>query len=50
MIWAAMKAGASSGLIPANVSLKVRARVTAGLAKDVEGVYQYPAMMMNPTA
>ena len=32
--------GASTGLIPAKVSLKARAIVTAGLAKDVEEVNQ----------
>src|SRR2546423_4317792 len=34
--WAAMNAGAEDGLMPANVSVSVRARVTAGLANDVE--------------
>ena len=33
---ASTKAGASPGAIPAKVSLKLRAMVTAGLAKDVE--------------
>jgi hypothetical protein len=32
--------GASMGRIPANVSLKDRAMVTAGLAKDVDDVNQ----------
>ena len=43
-------AGASIGRIPANVSLAVRARVTAGLAKDVEAVNQYAAVIYAPTA
>ena len=43
--WATMKAGASAGRIPANVSLAARASVTAGLAKDVLAVNQYPATM-----
>jgi len=38
--WAAMNPGASGGRIPAKVSLAHRASVTAGLAKDVEDVYQ----------
>jgi len=33
------------GAIPANVSDSDRARVTAGLAKDVEAVNQYAAVM-----
>jgi len=37
---ATMKAGASEGRMPANVSLAARARVTAGLANDVEAVNQ----------
>ena len=38
--WATIKAGASAGLMPANVSLAARASVTAGFAKDVEAVNQ----------
>ncbi len=38
--WAAMKAGASTGRMPANVSVRPRAIVTAGLAKQVEAVNQ----------
>ena len=38
--WAKMKPGASSGLIPENVSVRARATVTAGLANDVEAVNQ----------
>jgi hypothetical protein len=45
-----MKAGALIGAIPAKVSLKVRAIVTAGLAKDVDAVNQYAAVMYSPTA
>jgi hypothetical protein len=33
-----MKAGASPGAMPANVSLKLGAMVTAGLANDVDAV------------
>lgn len=40
MSCAAMKAGASAGRIPANVSVAERASVTAGLANDVEAVNQ----------
>ena len=35
-----MKAGASMGRMPENVSVRLRAMVTAGLAKDVEAVNQ----------
>ena len=35
-----MNPGASAGRIPANVSLADRARVTAGLANEVEAVNQ----------
>jgi hypothetical protein len=38
--WAAMKAGAPLGAIPAKVSDKARATVTAGLANEVEAVNQ----------
>ena len=38
--WAAIKPGASKGAIPAKVPLNERARVTAGLAKEVEAVNQ----------
>ena len=48
--WATMKAGASTGLMPANVSLADRANVTAGFANDVEAVNQYAAMMYAATA
>jgi len=37
---ATIKGGASIGRIPANVSLKLRAIVTAGLANDVDAVNQ----------
>ena len=39
-IWAAMKPGMSRGRMPEKLSVKPRARVTAGLAKDVEEVNQ----------
>jgi hypothetical protein len=35
-----MKAGAEDGAIPANVLLRERAIVTAGLAKEVDAVNQ----------
>jgi hypothetical protein len=38
--WAAMNPGASASLIPEKVLLMDRARVTAGLAKDVDAVNQ----------
>jgi hypothetical protein len=38
MIWAAMKAGADEGAIPAKVSENMRPTVIAGLAKLVEEV------------
>src|SRR5262245_62847723 len=41
---ATMNAGASTGRIPANVSLAARARVTAGVANDVEAVNQLAAV------
>src|SRR5437868_957048 len=47
---AAMKPGTSSGRIPANVSVAARARVTAGLANDVDAVNQYAAVVYAPTA
>jgi hypothetical protein len=40
-----MKSGASAGDIPANVSLRERAIVTAGFAKEVDAVNQYAAVM-----
>jgi hypothetical protein len=43
--WATMKPDASTGRMPAKVSLAARARVTAGLAKDVDDVNQYAAVM-----
>jgi len=50
MIWTRMNIGASSGRIPAKVSENDLAIVTAGFAKDVDDVNQYPAVMNNPTA
>ena len=44
-ICARMNTGASMGRIPAKVSLKDLAMVTAGLAKDVDAVNQYAAVM-----
>src|SRR5262245_51189875 len=45
-----MNPGASFGRMPANVSVRHRARVTAGFANDVEAVNQYAAVMYAPTA
>ena len=45
-----MKPGASTGRMPAKVSLAVRASVTAGFANDVDDVNQYAAVMYAPTA
>src|SRR5690349_21612211 len=42
--------GTDSGAMPANVSDSERATVTAGLAKLVELVNQYAAVMYPPTA
>ena len=35
--------------MPVNVSVKILAIVTAGFAKEVEDVNQYPAEIYNPT-
>ena len=43
--WAEMKAGTPAGAIPAKVFDRARAIVTAGLAKDVDAVNQYAAVM-----
>src|SRR5436305_4658148 len=45
-----MNPGASAGRMPAKVSDAARARVTAGLANEVEAVNQYAAVMYAPTA
>jgi hypothetical protein len=45
-----IKPGASSGRIPANVSVNALASVTAGLAKEVDAVNQYAPVMYRPTA
>lgn len=42
---AAMNKGASTGRMPAKVSLRVLAIVTAGFANDVDAVNQYAAVM-----
>ncbi len=47
---AATNPGASAGRMPEKVSLAARAKVTAGLAKDVEEVNQYAATMYPATA
>ena len=48
--WETTKNGASAGRIPANVSVSVRATVTAGLANDVDAVNQYAPAMYAATA
>ena len=48
--WAAMKPGTSAGRMPLKVSLAALAKVTAGLANDVDAVNQYAAVMYAPTA
>ena len=45
-----MNAGTELSSIPANVSDKERANVTAGLAKDVEEVKKYAAPIQPATA
>ncbi|SVA07287.1 uncharacterized protein METZ01_LOCUS60141 [marine metagenome] len=45
-----MKTGILVGAIPEKVLVKPLAIVTAGLAKEVEDVNQYPAVMNKPTA
>ena len=50
MSWAAMNHGASAGRIPENVLVNDRARVTAGLANEVDAVNQYAPVMYAPTA
>jgi hypothetical protein len=45
-----MKAGTLVETIPANVSVRERANVTAGFAKLVEDVNQYAAVMQRATA
>ncbi|HEX2807589.1 MAG TPA: hypothetical protein VHN80_15605 [Kineosporiaceae bacterium] len=49
-IWAAMNGSAEDGAMPAKVSEKIRPMVTAGLANEVEEVYQYAAPMYALTA
>jgi hypothetical protein len=50
MICAITNAGTWLMAMPANVVVKPRARVTAGLAKDVEDVNQYAATITKPTS
>ena len=45
-----MNSGMSFGAIPANVFERLRATVIAGLAKLVDEVNQYAAVMYAPTA
>jgi hypothetical protein len=44
-ICATMNAATPPGAIPANVSDSARAKVTAGLANEVDAVNQYAAVM-----
>src|SRR5947209_872153 len=50
MIWIAMNGGTSTGRMPAKVSLRLRAIVTAGLANDVDAVNQYAPVIQAATA
>ena len=43
--WATTNPAASAGRMPVNVSVRALASVTAGLAKEVEAVNQYAAVM-----
>ena len=45
IVFAEINAGASCGLMPAKVFVKPRARVTAGLANEVDAVNQYAEVM-----
>jgi hypothetical protein len=45
-----MKPAVSAGRMPLKVSVAARARETAGLAKDVDEVNQYAAVMYQATA
>src|ERR1700729_4245009 len=47
---AATNTGTSEGRMPEKVFETARARVTAGLANDVDAVNQYAAVMYAPTA
>jgi hypothetical protein len=47
---ATMKPSTSAGRMPLKVSVAALARVTAGLANDVDAVNQYAAVMYAPTA
>ena len=44
------KYGTELGAIPVNVSVKIRDIVTIGLAKEVDDVNQYPAVIKRATA
>ncbi len=47
--WPDKKYNDDIGAIPVKVSVKILANVTAGLAKDVDEVNQYPAVINNAT-
>ncbi len=42
--------GTDSGAMPANVLVRLRAKVTAGFARDVDDVNQYAPPIQTPTA
>ena len=50
MSCARIKPGTSPSAMPANVVVKPRASVTAGLANEVEEVNQRAAVMVSPTS
>ena len=49
MIWASTNGGTDVGLIPAKVSLNIRATVAARLANDADEVNQYAAPIQAAT-
>ena len=49
MIWPAKNPSTLAGLTPAKLSDSMRATVMAGLAKLVEDVHQYPAVIAKAT-
>ena len=48
--WTKMKKGTADGAMPEKLSVNILARVTAGLAKLVDDVNQYPAEIYSPTS
>ena len=49
MSWPHIKNGTDSGAMPVKVSVNILDIVTAGLAKDVDEVNQYPAAINKAT-